>query len=153
MSDPSRKVAIPTMNHDYKIIRAAIKNPPKVLNDGNSMHVYSICVWNRKPFFGRSNIKISNALIEGGIIQYLFNYLLDFEVKALEEPPKEPKVFEVEDLKFGFMVWLAACGVSVIAFLIEVSYVFAKSNVKKFIREFSGLYAFMTFFTSDVLIC
>lgn len=151
MPDPLNKVAIPTSKYDYKVIKAAFKIPPKVLKEEQTFNMYSVCIFSRKPFFGQSNIKITNALITGGIIKYWFNYLLDFEVKALEEPPKEPKVFAIADLEFGFIVWLVACGISLTVFLIEFSYVYAKRNIKKFIRELSGLYAFIRFIGSGRL--
>ena len=42
---------------------------------------------------------------------------------------KIPKVLRVEDLRFGFVLWLMACCMSCVCFIVEVSYVKLKEAV------------------------
>lgn len=145
MSDYKIMAALPTSDPDIKAIKSAFASMPKILREGINYDSVSICT-DRNHIFTPSFVKITNSLISGGIIQHWFNYLLNFEFKGLIEPPKEPKVFEVEDLKFGFIVWLAACAISLAAFLVEIFYVWTKREIIKFVRRYSGLIFLMKFF-------
>lgn len=104
MSDWSLRAALPTSEVDLKVFRAISKNIPKILKEEIVWHLPTgICVGKKLfdgegSFFAKANEKVSNALVSGGIPQYWFRYLLDFEMKALENDPNEPKVFSIEGL-------------------------------------------------------
>lgn len=57
-------------------------------------------------------------LIESGIPQH-FNQRV-FNLFPHPQELIEPKVFTVDDLWFGFLIWLIACGVSTAAFIMEI---------------------------------
>lgn len=63
---------------------------------------------------------VMRKLIPSGIPQYLpdfHSFLLHGKFVNLDE--NEPKVLSYDDLSFGFVLWLFACGVSIIGFFIE----------------------------------
>lgn len=59
-------------------------------------------------------------LIPFGIPQYFYHYFLSMEFKPIDAPPEEPWVFDVEDLKFGFVIWLVSISIAVFGFLMEI---------------------------------
>lgn len=125
MRDPTSKSAIMLLDKDYKIVRAFERQVPKVLKQTIDLESYGPCVSQHN--FGWQIIKDTfPKLVEAGIPQYLFSYLLNFELRALLDDPPEPYVFSVEDLRFGFVIWWISCGISCIIFMLEI---FCKSMV------------------------
>jgi hypothetical protein len=61
-----------------------------------------------------------------GILQWTIQLYNKRFYKPYQEPLREPQVFSIEDLSFGFFIWLAALGVS--------SMVFASELLPKFVR-------------------
>lgn len=150
-SENKLRVALPTSRQDYIAFRSAFINVPKRLKQEYELFSRAICV-DRRSFFAPIHLKITNSLISAGIIQYWFNYLLNFELTPLIEQPRGPQVFSIEDLKFGFFVWLAACGISISAFSVEIFYDFlkkVKSCAVKCVREFIGLIYLLDFFPNQ----
>ena len=65
--------------------------------------------------------EVIRNLIPSGVPQYLRKYherLLYGIYEELEE--KAPKVLTLDDLEFGFIIWLIASGISIAAFLSEI---------------------------------
>jgi hypothetical protein len=152
ISDPSLKAALPTSKADLKIIESRFGEIGiKVLKQEINFLPSGVCV-HRNSFFVRFSGKISNALITGGIIQYWFYYLIYFEAHPQYIPPPEPKVFAIEDLDFGFFIWLIACGICVTAFLIEVLYCSIKVHIVKIFKQLLGLYFIVKFLSNKVKI-
>lgn len=54
---------------------------------------------------------------------------------------KRPKILSINDLEFGFVIWLVACGFSITAFVIEVSYVYLKYTI----MQITGLIYLLNF--------
>lgn len=148
MSDPSLKASLPTCQADMKTFKAGFPTLPQTLKEVINYRPSAICL-HRDNFFVNLNEKVSNGLISGGIIQYWYSYLLDFEIVPLDTPLKKPKVFAAEDLSFGFFVWLYACAISASVFVAEVFYVFIKNRTKKLVQSCFGLYSMLRFFTSE----
>lgn len=144
MSDPSLKAAIPTCEADLRVISTAY-NMPKVMKEYVHLPPHEICVYHDN-FLAHLNWKITHAMASNGILKYWFDYFLNFDMKPLSDPPSGPKVFDIEDLKFGFHVWLIACGVSALAFFSEILYFNVKAWTMKLIRNSIGLYNMLSFF-------
>jgi hypothetical protein len=144
MSNSSLKVALPTTEVDMKVIRTEF-NLPNILKESINFAPFAICT-RKDHFFAHMSNKISNGLISGGIIQYWYSYLLDFEAKPLQSEPMGPKVFEVEDLKFGFFVWLSACAISLAAFVVEI----LCKNVEKIIGNFVAISYILLFLSRNL---
>jgi hypothetical protein len=72
--------------------------------------------------------------IATGIPQHLRQYQKDFILKL--EPvveDDEPKVLTLEDLAFGFNIFLIALGISCITFVLEVVYFYIKIKMRKWL--------------------
>jgi hypothetical protein len=61
-------------------------------------------------------------LIPSGIPQWMKKFINEVVIKGVSEEQKEPKVFTVEDLEFGFVIWGVACGICLVAFVAEILY-------------------------------
>jgi hypothetical protein len=57
-------------------------------------------------------------------------------------PPKQPKVFDIGDLEFGFVVWLVACLISTIVFILEILIRYLIIKLRRGARNYIGLYLF-----------
>jgi hypothetical protein len=70
-------------------------------------------------------------LLSTGMIQHLKenNERLN---RPKRQDPKGLQVLSVEDLKYGFIIWLVTCGVSLAAFLTEILVKFIWEVLKKF---------------------
>lgn len=85
--------------------------------------------------------QIMRNLIPSGIPQYLpklhsrllFGYFKEIESKI-------PKVLVLDDLEFGFIMWLIACGISIAAFLSEI----LKDQIIKAAKRYAGLIVLLT---------
>lgn len=145
MSNSSLKAAIITTESDMKLYRAAYVDVPKTISEVVNPSPYSICTY-RNNFFAALNQQVSNAILTAGIPQYLFEYLTKYEMKPLMGPPKEPKVFDVEDLEFGFVIWLVACLLSTIVFFFEIPHKQLAIKLRRCIRRYVGLLMFWKLF-------
>lgn len=77
---------------------------------------------------------VMDKLLPMGIIQHWMD--ADFlEIYKGFSNVKQPKVLNVEDLSFGFVLWLLACGLSCGCFLVEVLY----ERLKEVVRMAVGL--------------
>lgn len=144
-SNSSLKAAFTTTAVDYKAIKTGFPYVPKIIKEELNFAPFAICT-DHDNFFADLNAKISNDLISFGIVQYWFNYFLDFEMKPVLQQPKEPKVFDIGDLKFGFIIWLWTCVISFAVFMTEVCYWYAKRAAIKVVRACIGLLYFVRFF-------
>lgn len=59
-------------------------------------------------------------LIDFGIPQYFLNYICENILRELPKDKKSPKKFSLNDLEFGFVIYLNCCGISIIIFVIEI---------------------------------
>jgi hypothetical protein len=67
------------------------------------------------PFLKTGN-EVIGWLLNGGILQHWQKYE---DVKVIEDEEEGPKILLLSDLSFGFVLWLSACGISFITFLLE----------------------------------
>lgn len=138
MKFPVSKTAIPLSYVDIKLAKLAYQDIPRVIKERLISPPEGICV-NRNNFAAALNQKVMNRLITGGVPQFLYKFTVEFELRSVPDPPRGPKVFTVEDLKFGFMIWLATISVSVAAFFLELIYYY----LVKIIRETFGIFSFL----------
>jgi len=76
-----------------------------------------------------------------GIPQHLmsFHYFMLFKYYEVLNV-KDPKVLTIDDLSFGFVLWLIACGISVIGFFMEL----LSFKLRKVLRNFIGLWMLLS---------
>ncbi|CAG9801202.1 unnamed protein product [Chironomus riparius] len=84
-------------------------------------------------FYFRMFDKIINDLIPTGIMNHLIE---NFYTRKLKFFPTEenPKILSLDDLAFGFNIWLCACLISVFEFLFEIIINFVKIRFNKRIQ-------------------
>lgn len=80
----------------------------------------------KQAFYTRMMQKTVNSLVDTGIMKYLVDFYLNRVgyLKVFDIP----KVLKLDDLEFGFNIWLAFCGFSLLAFMMEKIF----KPVKKF---------------------
>lgn len=147
MSDYRSKSAVLVGDIDYKLIKWYRNNIPKLIKENIKMAPYGVCVYSQNFAFYLTK-KSMNRLVEAGILQNIYKYLSDFELRPKIDPPKEPYVFKFSDLEFGFVTWLIACGISLLMFIIEIIWYYSVRGVKYLIRQYVGLFLFIKLFRS-----
>ncbi|CAG9810472.1 unnamed protein product [Chironomus riparius] len=81
-----------------------------------------------------------DKVIPAGIPQYLFDYYKSLLFKKFDRiEDKSPKVLAVDDLGFGFVLWLCACGISVVGFLLELMTLRMRMSIHNFVGVFGIL--------------
>ena len=81
-----------------------------------------------------SLIDVMKQLVTAGIPQYFDSYYSDNFLGRYEEiKEKTPKVLTLDDLLFGFNLWLCACGFSTIGFVIEILFYIFYKILKKYV--------------------
>lgn len=142
MQNPASKAAMLISGNDYKAIKAGEINVPKILSQKFLYEPCGVCT--RRHNFAYNLVEgTMTYLIQGGFPQYLFNYLLEFDLRPLVDPPSEPSVFSLSDLEFGFIVWLIACLISIVAFTTEILWYLVRVKLSKIIRDLIGLILFL----------
>jgi hypothetical protein len=127
-SDPTLKAAILTTELDMRFYKTGYSDIPTTLKEVISLGGFSLCV-PKNNFYSSLSHKVMNKLISGGIPQYLIDFYTKFELRPMLTPRKDLKVFDVDDLMFGFIIWLVACGISITVFIIELTVFYVKSFV------------------------
>lgn len=74
----------------------------------------------RNNFIYKATEETMSALVENGIPQYFLKFIQKVILKEKPADPNEPKNFSVEDLEFGFVIFLLSCAASSVIFLLEV---------------------------------
>jgi hypothetical protein len=70
---------------------------------------------------GEDVLEITMWLIQSGIAQHFHQYYYwqEFIFNRVFEVESGPKVFSVEDVSYGFSIWLNACAISILGFVGE----------------------------------
>lgn len=94
----------------------------------------------RNSILSESLNEVLEKLGPSGIIQYLINFdswvtYRNFKSAAA----KVPRVLTLNDLSFGFVLWLVACLISVIGFAVEVT----EYNIKIMLQNVIGIGIFL----------
>lgn len=134
----SEKIAIWTFYREAQFTRWLYADPPRIMPPFTRDVIIDLGVSTMKNnfIFGLTEDTLSH-LITGGIPQNFLNYI----DKVVFRPwPKEDSGFQpynVGDLEFCFVIFLECLGVATFAFLMELSWFYAK--------QFSGLMAIFMF--------
>lgn len=80
-------------------------------------------------YYTRMFIKILDNLIPTGVLKYLIeeHYTKKWKFAKVE---KGPKILAVDDLAFGFNIWLGSCLVSTLGFIVEIFIKFMRKPTK-----------------------
>lgn len=135
MSIPESKVALMIIEKDHRALTTVFKNVAKLIKQQVKDNALGIGV-SRNHFIYPLLENTMTPVLEAGIPQYFIDFMLKFYMKVIEDDPKEPKVFSINDLYFGFVVWISSCSIALAAFIIELVWHYSK---KKF-KEFNGIF-------------
>lgn len=82
---------------------------------------------------------VFTQLIEAGIPQHFTDRVFNFFPKFDEL--KEPQTFSLDDLWFGFEIWLFACAATTCVFILEIIIFWTSENVLRFtfVKRLTGM--------------
>jgi hypothetical protein len=124
--------------YKYKGQMAVFMNQ-KLYSEFNGLSIY------KNNFISHTSYSTMERLIESGIPQYfhdfVFKFILDLRTS---DGNSDAKAFTLEDLSFGFTIWLYACVISGGVFVAEVLVFYTKFIAMKIVRELSGLFCFIS---------
>lgn len=86
--------------------------------------------------------KALQSMISGGIPQWKIKFYAEYFWLTYVEPPPEPQVLSIDDLNFGFVIWLVALGLSSLSFLCEILCEILKKSLKV-LKDFLNLITFL----------
>lgn len=101
-------------------------------NELNHVVVYSMLetfIFPQGSFYYRMMKTLINRLIETGVMSHIVQYEFPILGKPLNDD--KPKVLKLDQLSFGFNIWLVSCGVSVATFMFERFYKLYKTLTPK----------------------
>ncbi|CAG9808659.1 unnamed protein product [Chironomus riparius] len=116
----SARLAFYLPNDQLPILGSVCKCSPRILKQSLFTHQYGISTF-RNHFLFELTDEIVQRFIPMGIIQhsYEFHTWVNFR-NIVEDVESTQKVLDVDDLAYGFYIWLGACGISIIGFLLEL---------------------------------
>ena len=72
-----------------------------------------------------------------GIVQHMLEFHTWMHFKTdIYISSSEPAVLSMDDVAFGFYICMGTCGLSIIAFVVEIGIIKAKRRIEKFIENF-----------------
>lgn len=129
------------------------------MNDQTLLNITQLCqckplvlseqVTSRVTGIGLPSVDLFSDIVDGFLKRLvpmgILNHLIDYHTwilyrngiyKAVDE---DPKVLTMDDLSFGFILWLIACVISTIGYLLEI----ARFKMRKKVRTLIGLVLFL----------
>jgi len=91
-------------------------------------------------------------LVTGGVLEHgfnIFNYadILAYKVFHHLDYVKESNVLTLEDFSYGFTLWIIACLICILAFLMELTTFYIKMDPFYHIKNFIGIFALLNALT------
>lgn len=102
------------------VIRKSNKKLRSSLLKETFMTVTSALGLNKNSFIFELFAESFEFLIAYGIPQQILKFHNEHLYPPKEEEPQGPQVLNFLDLSYGFIIWLTACGVSTVIFLLEI---------------------------------
>lgn len=119
MGIAAEKVAYMNTRKSADVLGSFFKNPPRMMPMKVGSYIYGVGVM-KNNFIYKVTEDVMSDLVEGGIPQHFLSYIRKVILKPKLTDDKEPKRFGVDDLMFGFMIFLESCAVSIFVFVIEL---------------------------------
>jgi hypothetical protein len=141
INDDSEKLAFLVLESDIQIDNAMLGFNPKILNERFIGTTVSIGI-GRNNFLFHLVDGILSRLISVGIPQHLkkFHTEVILRIKSRMAPIRDgvKDSFTLEDLDYGFVIWLIASAISIFVFFFELLLTFVKYLISS-VRNFVGL--------------
>jgi hypothetical protein len=113
---------------------------PNIMKQTLNTEFFGLSLY-KNNFISHSTISTMKRLIEAGIPQRSYNFFYKFLIDPhLPPEDKSPHAFTLDDLGFGFIIWLYACAICCSVFILELLYFCMKSGILNFARTAAGLY-------------
>lgn len=145
MQNSSLKIGIILTEKDHQTLRFAYKNVPQLLKQQYRELMIGFGVF-KNNFIYNLFEKTMIPLVESGIPQHFLNRIMKFHLKPPDEEPETPKVFTLNDLQFGFIIWIITCLIAISAFFLEILWFYARILITNLIR----LHLFIIFFNRTI---
>jgi hypothetical protein len=129
LPDYSLKTAVAVSKIDYVSITRAFKNI-KVIQQSYMLESFSTCT-DRNNFAFKVTDYVMTYMFQGGITQHLYKYVVK---TFFPEEESGPSVLSLEDLDFGFIIWLIACAIAIFVFLMEIFWYFMSVKLPLILR-------------------
>jgi len=132
----SSKLAFCIPNDELLSISKTCKCSPKILNQGLYSYQTGIGLLPNHFLYDLTE-DVMQRFIPMGIIQYMheFHKWMNFRTD-INKPSNEPTVLTIDDVAFGFYICIGACGVSIIAFIVEILIFGLKKIIEKCIAGY-----------------
>lgn len=119
MTHPEDRGAYILTQKSQTVLKSTFKNPPRQMPLKLLIYHFGVGVLKNNFIFNLTDDAMSR-LIQNGVPQHLLSFLKNDVMRPMAPDEAEPKVFELEDLNFGFYVFLVCCASSIFVFVVEV---------------------------------
>lgn len=125
LSNPDSNIAFIQNSPTFQILKSVLKENLEIMTKQTILIRHFGTSSYRNNFMFNLTEEVTQYLIQAGIPQYMRQYVTNFHFHLRKES-RRPKVFKIEDLQFGFEVWIVACGVATGVFVVEVLLTYLK---------------------------
>lgn len=134
--DPDAKLAFFINDVQHRALNSICRGAATYLKNSKIIFDMSVLCTARNSFLYNTLNQIMDKMVPAGIPQYLLKFheanLYDYFIPEIKN---SPNILKIEDLFHGFAIWLAACGLSILACLMEISWPQRRQIWSKF-KEF-----------------
>jgi hypothetical protein len=119
--DPSERAVFPFLRDILKYVSYRCKHQPKKLDGEFISYPVSFAMEANHVLYAEFENVVQLIGSSGLLLHYrkYLNWCRYVIHNRIVEVISEPEVFSVNKLSYGFVIWLSACGVSTVAFLME----------------------------------
>lgn len=117
----SEKIAFISTQKANDVQRSYFKNSPRMMTTKFYTCLFGVGVM-KNNFIYKVTDEAMSKLVKYGIPQYFLKYIREVVLRELPQDEKTPRKFSLDDLEFGFIIYLSCCAISFAAFLIEIFY-------------------------------
>lgn len=118
---------IPNYLHSLVMSFYEMSGDWEIFSDSTSFLGFTSLAMYQSSFYFRMIEQTMNRLIDTGVINYLVDGILK-EKLNIKRSKDFPKVLNLKDLSFGFIIWIGFCCISILSFAIEI--LFSKLYIK-----------------------
>lgn len=124
----SEKIAYVNTQKSNDVSRSYFRDAPRMMTSKLMTYLFGVGVMKNNFIYQVTN-DVMSKLVQNGIPQHFLNYIREVILRELPRSERAPKKFNFDDLKFGFMIFLKCCGISIVVFVIEVGYFHAQKLI------------------------
>ncbi|KAG5666813.1 hypothetical protein PVAND_014823 [Polypedilum vanderplanki] len=141
----TEKFAFFTSHTIHKIISSEVENSLSIMDEENEKFSMLLVLEmsNNDILFSHLDYVMQN-FVSNGIAKHLVDYAMWFLSRPYDvEIEDTRRILSMNDLEFGFVIWLVACFVAFLAFIYEIFNLFFKRKFRNILRNIFGLFEFL----------